>query len=136
MASARGYLGFVAWLQCDFKRATTECTAALEDFRALADVEGTAWSLLSLGTVARYRGDGDGAAALLGESRSLSESIGFREGVAWSFEQLGLLAASRGEAGAGALLRRSLEVHRGLRDRWRMASVLEDLARRRSRAAK
>ena len=128
MASARGYLGFVAWLQCDFERASTECTAALEEFRELADVEGTAWSLLSLGTVARYQGDSGRATALLGESRSLSESIGFREGIAWSLEQLGLLAASHGDPGGAALLRRSLEVHRALRDRWRMSSVLADLA--------
>ena len=128
MASARGYLGFAAWLQCDFGRATAECTAALDEFRELADVEGTAWSLLSLGTVARYQGDGGRAAALLGESRSLSESIGFREGIAWSLEQLGLLGASRGDRAAATLLRRSLEVHRELRDRWRMSSVLEDLA--------
>ena len=91
-------------------------------------MEGTAWSLLSLGTVARYQGDSGRAAALLGESRSLSESIGFREGVAWSLEQLGLLAASRGDPGGAALLGRSLEVHRALRDRWRMSSVLADLA--------
>ena len=57
VASARGYLGFVAWLQCDFGRAVAECTAALDQFRELGDVEGTAWSLLSLGTVARYHGD-------------------------------------------------------------------------------
>ena len=53
--------------------------------------------------MARYEGDGDRAAALLGQSRSLSESIGFREGVAWSLEQLGLLAASAGDPGAAAL---------------------------------
>ncbi len=128
VASAHGYLGFVSWLQGGFGRATEECTAALEQFRELGDVEGTAWSLLSLGTVARYEGDGDRAAALLGQSRSLSDSIGFREGVAWSLEQLGLLAASAGDPGAAALLRRSLTLHRELRDRWRMCSVLDDLA--------
>ena len=128
VAGAHGYLGFVSWLQGGFGRATEECTAALEQFRELGDVEGTAWSLLSLGTVARYEGDGDRAAALLGQSRSLSESIGFREGVAWSLEQLGLLAAGAGDPGAAALLRRSLALHRELRDRWRMCSVLDDLA--------
>ena len=128
IASARGYLGFAAWLQCDFGRAIAECTAALDEFRELADVEGTAWSLLSLGTVARYQGDDGRAAALLGKSRSLSESIGFQEGIAWSLEQLGLLGAGRGDRAAAALLRHSLEVHRELRDRWRMSSVLEDLA--------
>jgi predicted ATPase/DNA-binding SARP family transcriptional activator len=127
-ASAHGYLGFSAWLVCDFDRANAECGTALEQSRKLGDVEGTAWSLLSLGAVARYQGAGERAAALLGESRSLSEKIGFREGIAWSLEQLGLLAAERGDQEAAALLRQSLEVHRELGDQWRTASVLEDLA--------
>ena len=40
----------------------------------------------------------------------------------------GLLAASAGDPGAAALLRRRLTLHRELRDRWRMCSVLDDLA--------
>ena len=61
-------------------------------FRSLGDVEGTAWSLISLGVVARYHGDLDRSGALLRESLELSSSIGFREGIACSQEQLGLLA--------------------------------------------
>jgi DNA-binding SARP family transcriptional activator len=68
------------------------------------------------------------AAAMLAESRALAESIGFREGIAWCCEQLGLLAAVDGDPAAITLLRRSLELHGELRDRWRMSSVLEDLA--------
>src|SRR5215472_6067940 len=48
--------------------------------------------------------------------------------MAWSLEQLGLLATDRDDPAAATLLRQSLEVHRELRDRWRTASVLEDLA--------
>jgi len=128
VASAHAYLGFASWLQRDFERATEECTTSLDESRALGDVEGTAWSLISLGTVARYQGASQRAAALLAESRSLSEKIGFREGIAWSLEQLGLLAGDQGDPAAAALLRQSLVVHRELRDRWRTASVLEDLA--------
>ncbi len=128
VASAHGYLGFVSWLQCDFERAATECTTALGLFRRLGDVEGIAWSLLSLGAVARYQGDRERSAALLDESRSASDGIGFREGIAWSLEQRGLLAADRGDPEAAALLRSSLDLHRGLRDRWRTSCVLEDLA--------
>ncbi len=101
---------------------------ALRMFRELGDVEGIAWSLLSLGTVARHQGAREQAATLLRESRSLAERIGFREGIAWSLEQLGLLAADRGDPAAAALLRNSLEIHHDLRDRWRTCSVLEDLA--------
>ncbi len=127
-ASAHGYLGFASWLQRDFERATAECATALGESRKLGDVEGTAWSLISLGIIARYQGAQERAAALLEESRSLSEKIGFREGIAWSLEQLGLLAIDRGDPAAEALLRRSLEVHRDLRDQWRACSVLDDLA--------
>jgi predicted ATPase/DNA-binding SARP family transcriptional activator len=128
VASAHGYLSFVSWLQRDFARASTEAETALAAFRDLGDVEGAAWSLISLGTVARYQGEVERAAALLAESRSLSEGIGFREGIAWAAEQLGLLAAVDGDPAAIDLLRRSLELHGELRDRWRMSSVLEDLA--------
>jgi predicted ATPase/DNA-binding SARP family transcriptional activator len=128
VASAHGYLAFASWLQRDYARASAEAGVALAEFRALGDVEGTAWSLISLGTVARYQGDAERASALLTESLALAEEIGFREGIAWSAEQLGLLAATDGDPAAIGLLRRSLELHGELRDRWRMASVLEDLA--------
>jgi predicted ATPase/DNA-binding SARP family transcriptional activator len=128
VARAHGYLGFTSWLQAEFERATQECTVALRMFREFGDVAGIAWSLLSLGTVARHQGAREQAAALLQESRSLAERIGFREGIAWSLEQLGLLAADRGDPAAAELLRNSLEIHYGLRDRWRTSSVLEDLA--------
>jgi len=128
-ASAHSYLGFVSWLQGDFEAAVEACTEALSLFRALRDVEGTAWSLISLGVVARYRDDRDRAAALLSESLELSRSIGFREGAAWCEEQLGLVALAGGAVSeARVRLRASYAAHRQLRDRWRMASVLEDLA--------
>ena len=128
VASAHGYLAFASWLQRDFGRAAEEAGTALAKFRELGDVEGAAWSLISLGTVARYQGDVERASVLLTESLALSEGIGFREGIAWSVEQLGLLAALDGDPAAISLLRRSLELHSELRDRWRMSSVLEDLA--------
>jgi DNA-binding SARP family transcriptional activator len=127
-ASAHGYLAFASWLQRDFARAGEEARTALAIFSDLGDVEGIAWSLISLGTVARYQGDGERAAELLAESLSLSEGIGFREGIAWAVEQLGLLAAADGDLAAVAMLRRSFDLHSELRDRWRLSSVLEDLA--------
>jgi predicted ATPase/DNA-binding SARP family transcriptional activator len=128
VAGAHGYLGFAAWLHGDFERGSAECTVALGLFRQIGDVEGIAWSLLSLGVIARYQREPEKAGALLAESRSLAEGIGFREGIAWALEQLGLLALGRGDPAAADLLRRSLAVHRELNDRWRTASVLEDLA--------
>ena len=128
-ASARSYLGFVSWLQGNFELAIAECTDALAMFRALGDVEGTAWCLISLGVVARYQGNRERSVTLLHESLKLSRSIGFREGIAWSREQLGLLELARGAVGAAEeQFRSSFATHRELRDRWRMSSVLEDLA--------
>jgi predicted ATPase/DNA-binding SARP family transcriptional activator len=128
VASAHGYLSFACWLQRDFDRAAADAATALDMFREHGDVEGAVWALINLGAVARYRGDAERASALLTESLSRSEEIGFREGIAWSVEQLGLLAAVDGDPAAVSLLRRSLDLHIELRDRWRMASVLEDLA--------
>ena len=129
VASAHSYLGFVSWLQGDFDTAAAQCTDALARFRSLRDVEGTAWSLISLGVVARYRSELDRSSALLTESLGLSRSIGFREGIAWCEEQLGLVALAGGAVPqASVRLRASYATHRELRDRWRMASVLEDLA--------
>ncbi len=127
-ASAHGQLGFVAWLQGDFATATAECAQALAEFTELGDVEGMAGELLSLGVAAQYRGEYAAAARQLEQSRVLAAEVGFREGVAWALHELGLLALRRGDQGAEALLRGALEIHRDLGDRWRLASVLDDLA--------
>jgi DNA-binding SARP family transcriptional activator len=127
-ASVHGSLAFVAWLQGDFDQAVQAANRSLEISRTLGEVEGVVSALIHLGTVARYNNQTERAVALLSEARSLSDGIGFREGIAWTLEQLGLLAADRGDAEAVTMLRRSLEMHSELRDRWRMSSLLEDLA--------
>jgi len=97
-------------------------------FSGLDDAEGTAWSLLSLGVVARLDGDMAAAEQLLEKSKAISTEIGFKEGTAWCLNQLGLVALRRGDPQAHAMLRMSLEIHRDLGDQWRQTSVLEDLA--------
>jgi DNA-binding SARP family transcriptional activator len=129
VAHAHGYLGFAAWMQGQWETACRHCDRALRDFRALGDSEGIAWSLISLGTVAQYRGDLDQSAAQLTTALTLSRQAGYPEGVAWAGHELGLLAMRQGDpARAEELLARSLERHRELGDRWRTASVLDDLA--------
>jgi DNA-binding SARP family transcriptional activator len=128
VASAHGYLGFVAWLEADFTTATAECAQALAAFTELGDVEGIAGELLSLGVVALNQGEYPAAARQLERSRALSAEVGFREGVAWALHELGLLALRRGEPGAEPLLGQALKIHRDLGDRWRLATVLDDLA--------
>ena len=128
MAGARDSIGFAAWLEGDFDTATAECTQALAMFTELGDVEGAAGAELYLGVAAMYRGEHETAAAALARSRELAEEVGFREGVAWALHERGLLAVRRGEPGAPEMLHEALEIHRDLGDRWRMTSVLDDLA--------
>jgi predicted ATPase/DNA-binding SARP family transcriptional activator len=128
VANAHDALGFAAWLEGDFGTATAECTQALSAFTELGDVEGAAGAELSLGVAAMYRGEHETAAAALARSAKLSEEVGFREGVAWALHERGLLAVRRGEPGARELLHEALRIHRDLGDRWRVASVLDDLA--------
>ena len=128
IAQARGYLGFLAWLQGDWPQAITETEQALQAFRQLGDGEGTVWSLLSLGTVAQYRDEYATAAELLEQAHRLAQRLGYREGVAWCLHELGLLALRCGDANAEQLLLDALSRHRDLGDRWRTASVLDDLA--------
>ncbi|HEX6519317.1 MAG TPA: BTAD domain-containing putative transcriptional regulator [Streptosporangiaceae bacterium] len=127
-ASVHGSLAFVSWLQGDFDQALRSATTSEEMFRLLGDAEGRASALIHLGVIARFKPDNERAVALLSEARSLADGIGFREGVAWIEEQLGLIALQRGDPEAVILLRRSLDTHTELRDRWRMSSLLEDLA--------
>jgi len=128
IARAHGHLGFVLWLQREYPRAASECEQALTMSRELADGEEIAWSQISLGAIARYQGAAERASALVADSRALAEQLGFREAIAWSLEQQGLLALDRADPAAAGLLRRSLEIHHQLRDRWRTCSLLDDLA--------
>jgi len=127
-ASVHGSVAFVSWLQLDFGQAAAAANRSLDICRAIGDIEGVASALIHLGIVARFNSDSERAVVLLTEARAIAEGIGFREGIAWTLEQLGLLAADHGDAEAAAMLRRSLEIHTELRDRWRMTSLLEDLA--------
>jgi DNA-binding SARP family transcriptional activator len=128
MAGAHDSLGFAAWLEGDFATAAAESTQALAAFTELGDAEGAAGAELNLGVAAMYRGEHEAAAAALARSQELAEQVGFREGVAWALHERGVLAVRLGEPGARALLHEGLEIHRDLGDRWRMASVLDDLA--------
>lgn len=123
------YLAFVGWLRGDLDEADRDSQRALALMSSVGDREGTAWALINAGVTARYRGDLAGADLLLRQSLELSEDIAFREGVAWSLNQLGVLARLRGDyAAARTLQEDSLAEHRQLGDRWRAASVHDELA--------
>lgn len=129
VASSQNYLGFVAWLRGDFEGGEAPCAAALATFRRCGNVRDAAATLISLGAMAIYRGDVERAAERLGEALAISRQIGFQEGVAWSLNELSILARRhrRAAGDAGLMLRDALLVHQQLGDRWRMASVLEEI---------
>ena len=59
----------------------------------------------------------------------LCEELSFREGIAWTLNQLGVVARLRGETErALAMQLASLTEHHRLGDRWREASVRDELA--------
>ncbi|HZL75373.1 MAG TPA: tetratricopeptide repeat protein, partial [Propionibacteriaceae bacterium] len=123
------YLCFLAWLSEDLDTAEAIGPDALRQMRELGDQEGVIWALINLGTTARYRGDLTGARLLLSQCLDLCEDLSFREGVAWSLNQLGVVARLRGETErALGMQLASLTEHHKLGDRWREASVRDELA--------
>jgi predicted ATPase len=123
------YLCFLAWLSEDLDTAETIGPDVLRRMRELGDQEGVIWALINLGTTARYRGDLTGARLLLSQCLDLCEDLLFREGIAWSLNQLGVVARLRGELErAFGMQLASLTEHHKLGDRWREASVRDELA--------
>jgi predicted ATPase/DNA-binding CsgD family transcriptional regulator len=129
VAASLDYLGFVAWLEGDSERAEELGARALATFRATGEAQETAAALINLGAAASYAGDTGLARRRLDEALSISRQIGYQEGIAWSQHELAILARREHDlAGAAALLRTSLRLHHELGDRWRAASVLEEVA--------
>ena len=123
------YLCFLAWLSGDLDTAEQLGRDVLRRMRELGDQEGVIWALINLGTTARYRDDLTGARLLLDQCLDLSEELSFREGIAWTLNQLGVVARLRGETErATGMQVASLTEHHKLGDRWREASVRDELA--------
>lgn len=123
------YLCFAAWLSGDLNRADSYADSALDRMTRSGDREGIIWALINSGTTARYRGDLVGAETLLQQAYELSAEISFREGGAWTQNQLGVVARLSGQFSTALQLQQaSLAEHEQLGDRWRMSSVLDELA--------
>ncbi len=129
VAVSEDYLAFAAWLVGDLERAETLGAAALEHFRGVGAEQATAAALVNLGASAGYAGDQARARERLEEALAISERVGYREGVAWARHELAIVARREHDLPrAAALLRLSLLLHVELGDRWRTASVLEELS--------
>ena len=127
---ARNYLGFVAWLRGDCAAAELLCALALQEFRRTGSLENVAGTLINLGAAALYSGNNDRATTRLEEALGISRRLGFPEGIAWSSHELAIVARRerRSESESAQMLRDALLVHHQLGDRWRLASVLEEIA--------
>jgi predicted ATPase/DNA-binding CsgD family transcriptional regulator len=130
IAMAQNYLGFVAWLRGDSASASSLCGLALAEFRRTGRLQEAVGTLVNLGAAALYAGDVGHAREHLEEALTLSRRLGFQEGIAWSRHELAIVARlGRGSVADQAhMLRDALLVHDQLGDRWRLASVLEEVA--------
>ena len=128
-ASQLNFLCFVTWIRGRIAEAEPLGREALNRMRALGDTEGVIWALINLGAIARHSDDLEGAELLLGQCLDLCEDMSFREGIGWVLNQLGAVARLRGDSErALGLQRASLAEHQVLGDRWRGASVYDELA--------
>lgn len=130
VAASESYLSFAAWLAGDFAEADELGTRALASFRGAGHLADAALTLINLGAAAGYRGDRDAAVAALQEALGISRRLGFQEGIAWALHELAIVCRGRrGSARESELmLRDALLIHHRLGDRWRTASVLEEIA--------
>lgn len=127
VAASRDYLGFAAWLAGDAVRAVDLCGQAVAAFRAAGLRQETAAALINQGVATHLSGDSQRGAALLQASLEIAMQLGYREGIAWALHELAVIVADDDPAVTTDMLAESLEIHVGLGDRWRMASVVETI---------
>ncbi len=130
VALSQNYLAFVAWLSCDLELAESAGLKALEEFRRMGSLRDVAPTLVNLGASALYRDYLDLATQRLDEALAIARRLGFQEGVAWSVHELAILRRRqhRSSRESELMLRDALLVYQQLGDRWRIASVLEEIA--------
>lgn len=129
VAEQLNYLAFVSWLSGDADRALALAHEARQVNATATDHEVAVWALINLGVAHRLRGELGPADSHLARAQALSEEQLFPEGMAWTDNQRGVVARLRGDREAALAFQRvSLDQHRRLGDRWRAASVLDELA--------
>jgi predicted ATPase/DNA-binding CsgD family transcriptional regulator len=130
IAASQNYLGFVAWLDGDPAGAQVLCEGATQVFKRSANLREAALALVNLGACALYLGDPELAAVRLEEALAISRKLGFQEGIAWSEHELAIAGRQRRTPlrDNAVLLTDALLIQQQLGDRWRMASVLEEIA--------
>jgi predicted ATPase/DNA-binding CsgD family transcriptional regulator len=130
IASSHDYLGFVAWLSGDEQGAEEHCATALTAFRRTGNVRATATALINFGACALYRDELPLARQRLEQALASARTASFQEGIAWALNELAIVTRRerRPEGEFVPMLREALLIHQQLGDRWRLASVLEEIA--------
>ena len=120
-------VGWLAFAQGEFGRASALHEAAVDASRALADERLLAYSLCYLGTVARHRGAVEQAAAALRESLALYRTLGDSWGVARVLRNLSLVAQDQGDDRAVILGEESVALLRTHANKQGLAHALQTL---------
>jgi predicted ATPase/DNA-binding CsgD family transcriptional regulator len=130
VALSHDYLGFVAWLSGDGAAAEEYSGRALAAFRRAGNLRATATALINLGACALYRDELSLARERLEQALSSARTLGFQEAIGWALHELAIVTRRerRPAAEYAPMLREALLVHQQLGDRWRVASVLEEIA--------
>ena len=130
IAASEDYLGFLEWLRGSPDAAEEPSASALAESERTGNLQGRVSALVNLGASALYRGDLPLARERLEDALVSARAGGFQEGIAWSLNELAIATRRmRRPVGEYApMLVEALLVHQRLGDRWRIASVLEEIA--------
>lgn len=130
IARSQNYLGFVAWLAGDHAGAAQLCGEALSVFQRDRHDQDAVEALVNLGAAALYGEELELARERLEQALTLSRELGFQEGIAWSQHELAIAGrrSRRPQSDNAGRLQEALLIHQRLGDRWRITSVLEEIA--------
>jgi predicted ATPase/DNA-binding CsgD family transcriptional regulator len=130
IAFTQDYLGFVEWLRGNTDAAEALCGPALIAFTRSGNLQATATTLVNLGAAALYAGEYPRARERLVRALEAARAVGFQEGIAWSLHELAITTRRmrRPTSEYAPMLREAALIHQRLGDRWRLASVLEEIA--------
>lgn len=134
-ANALTGAGTLAFMQGDFRAASTFHEASLALHREIGDPRSVAYGANNLANTALQLGDHDRARALYEEAIALTRELGDIRGATFGAINLADVATRQGDLGAARELHEEiLATIRALGDRWMEAFALDTFARTASRA--
>lgn len=130
IAVSLDYLGFAEWMAGDLAagEAHSRCAVAATS-ESFAGQQEHAAAMITLAGILLDQGNALEARGFLTMATDIAHRLDYREGLAWSSQLKGIdHLAGGGVASAIAAFAVSLAIHAELGDKWRMASVLDNLA--------